>query len=412
MRLAIVLSHPTQYYSPWFRHLAARPELEVKVFYLWSFGVTETVDRSFNASFTWDIPLLDGYDYEFLQNRSRDPGTHHFRGLDNPGAVNALAKWRPDAVLMFGYNYATHLRLMLSLRLARLPFLFRGDSHVLCPSAGWKPKINRLLRSLIFRRFQRFLAVGEANAGYFRASGVPDWKIGLVPHCVDNDRFQVAAVQAEIDAAQWKRELGIPSGSTVVLFAGKFEEKKRPLDLLQAFLAIPKTSGLSPQLSAFSTSQLSGPNSPPASVLFFVGSGELESKLREAAGFALNQTVFFAPFQNQTAMPKVYATGDLLVLPSYGRGETWGLAVNEAMNLARPAIVSSHVGCGPDLLLAGKTGWIFPAGDVDSLRQTLADALGDPAGLRHMGERARIHIANYSYDRASDALLETLKEIG
>ena len=42
LRLAIVLSHPVQYYSPWFRHLAAREELSVKVFYLWDFGVKET----------------------------------------------------------------------------------------------------------------------------------------------------------------------------------------------------------------------------------------------------------------------------------------------------------------------------------------------------------------------------------
>ena len=406
-RLAIVLSHPVQYYSPWFRHLAARPELELKVFYLWDFGVKETTDRTFQTSFVWDIPLLEGYVHEFVPNRSPDLGTHHFKGLDNPGAAEAVAAWKPDAVLLFGYAYKTHLRLIVSWRLAKIPFYFRGDSHELCPASGWKPKVSRWLRGQLFRRFAGFFAVGAANASYFQASGVPEAKIHRVPHCVDNARFQASAAQAEIDATEWKGEMGIPSDSTVVLFAGKFEDKKRPLDLLEAFLSREQgaeSKGLKtlPINHQPSTLNLFSP------VLLFVGSGPLESALREAAAHELGRTVFFAPFQNQSAMPKVYAAGDLLVLPSHGRGETWGLAVNEAMNLGRPAIVSSHVGCGPDLILPGETGWIFPAGDVDALRQALVEALSDPARLKRMGDRARTHIANYSYDRATKALCDVL----
>ncbi len=395
-RLAVVISHPTQYYSPWFRQLATCPELELKVFYLWDFGVTRTQDRSFETSFTWDIPLLEGYEHEFVANVSKEPGTHHFRGLDNPSAVAAVSAWRPDSLLMFGYNYSTHLRLMLSPRLASVAFLFRGDSHELFPSAGFKPRIKRLLRSLIFRRFHRFLAVGQANVGYFRHSGRAQERITIVPHCVDNKRFQMTAPAAEDAAATWKRELGIPENVPVVLFAGKFEEKKRPLDLLRAFLDQEGVQSCESSLPSF--------------VLLFVGSGPLEKALRSAAGEFLGRSIFFASFQNQTEMPKVYATGDVLVLPSHGRGETWGLAVNEAMNLAKPAIVSSHVGCGPDLIIEGETGWIFPAGDVSALQQTLAEALSDRMRLKRMGLQAREYIANYSYERATSALLAVVEE--
>ena len=69
-RLAVVISHPIQYYSPWFRHLADRDELKLKVFYLWDFGIKETTDEKFGTSFSWDIPLLDGYNFEFLKNMS------------------------------------------------------------------------------------------------------------------------------------------------------------------------------------------------------------------------------------------------------------------------------------------------------------------------------------------------------
>jgi hypothetical protein len=36
MRLAVVSTHPIQYYAPLFRLLGKDPEIELKVFYTWS----------------------------------------------------------------------------------------------------------------------------------------------------------------------------------------------------------------------------------------------------------------------------------------------------------------------------------------------------------------------------------------
>ena len=89
-RVAVVISHPTQYYSPWFRALAVEATLSIKVFYLWDFGVAQRHDRQFGRSFQWDVDLLSGYEHEFVPNGARDPGTHHFRGLDNPSLLARL----------------------------------------------------------------------------------------------------------------------------------------------------------------------------------------------------------------------------------------------------------------------------------------------------------------------------------
>ncbi len=394
VRLAIVVSHPIQYYAPWFRHLAAQPELELKVFYLWDFGVQPRFDPNFGQVLQWDIPLLEGYDHAFIPNRSADPGTHHFRGLDNPGLVPALEAWQPDSILLFGYTYLSHLRVVLSRRLKGIPLLLRGDSHDLARSRGWKQAIKRRFRALIFKRFAGFLAVGKANADYYRNSGVPEERIHFVPHCVDNDRFQAAAPQAVLDAKAWRRELGIAEEVLVVLFAGKFETKKRPMDLLVAFTAA--CEGLAA-------------GGAPDPVLLFVGSGEWEERLRAQAGDRVGQTVIFAPFQNQSRMPMVYATGNLFVLPSCSESETWGLAVNEAMNLGRPVIVSTHVGCGPDLVVHGETGWIFKAGDIDGLGDVLMQALSvGREGLVHLGEKAHARVDGYAYSTATHELLATL----
>lgn len=389
-RLAVVLSHPTQYYSPWFRYISAQEDIDLVVYYLWDFGVESRYDRQFEQAFQWDIPLLEGYRSVFVENRSRDPGTHRFAGLDNPELVGLLEAEAPDAILLFGYAYLSHLRVIMSPRLARIPLLLRGDSHDLARPPGLKASVSRLLRRILFRRFSGFLAVGRANTEYFRNSGAAPSRIHFVPHCVDNERFLAAASDASREAADWRVELGIPAAAVVILFAGKFETKKRPLDLLEAFIKMEEGRP--------------GSGAEPA-VLLFVGGGVLEGELRRRAGERTGRSVFFSPFQNQTRMPTVYASGDLLVLPSFGCGETWGLAVNEAMNLALPCIVSTHVGCAADLVRHAENGWVFEAGDLDALAALLRLALDvGHEGRAHIGEQARHHVQGYSYRTATAAL--------
>lgn len=384
LRLAIVATHPIQYFSPWFQRLAARGDLSLRVFYLWDFGVESRHDEGFAQPIVWDIPMLAGYDHEFVPNRARKPGTHRFSGLWNPAIVERIRAFRPDAVVVFGYNYATLLRLLLSPALRTVPFLFRGDSHRLVRREGWREHARRSIISRIFKRFCAFLHVGSANREYFIHHGIPDDKLFLSPHAVDNDRFIAEGDAAAQQARDFRRSLGIAPQQQVILFAGKFEPKKRPLDLLRAF------AGATVRGAA----------------LLFVGAGELEPVLRdEASGRA---DVFFAPFQNQTMMPTVYAAADVFVLPSYGGAETWGLAVNEAMCLGRPAIVSDHVGCARDLVIPERTGLVFHAGDVDGLRKCLERALADPVRLREWGGNGRELIRGFSYDHATRGLMSAL----
>ncbi len=391
-RLAVVLSHPTQYFSPWFQYITAHTDIKLKVFYLWDFGIENRLDRNFGHALKWDIPLLQDYEFEFITNISTDPGTHHFFGLNNPGLVGAMRMWNPDAILMFGYNFLSHIKVLLSWSLRKIPILQRGDSHDLARAPGLKSKINRFLRSILFKRFAAFLSVGKSNADYLRNSAVPDGRIHFVPHCIDNKRFLSAHESAELEASAFREELSIASDARVILFAGKFENKKRPLDLLVAFQQLPKNW-----------------RSP---VLLFVGAGQLEAELKKLAGLDIGKTIFFSPFQNQTQMPKVYALSTVLVLPSFGDGETWGLAINEVMNLGRPAIVSSHVGCGPDLIENEVTGWIFPAGNIDELATILQRVVEmSSAELGKMGDAALKRVQCYSYQHASKALVEILDSV-
>ncbi len=382
LRLAIVLSHPTQYYSPWFRWLQDNASLELRVFYLWQFGVEPTRDPEFQTTFRWDIDLLEGYPHEFVRNVARDPGTHHFRGLQNPGLTRRLAAFRPDAVLLFGYAYASHLRLIAWARLRGIPLIFRGDSHFLGrPTPPWRTRLA--LRSL-YAQFAALTYVGRANRDYFSALGVPAHKLFFAPHAVDHTRFDPAQPGTRAAAAELRLRLGLAPDTRVVLFAGKLLPAKQPRELLDAFLALP----------------------PDKHALVFVGEGPEKAALLQRAAAAPGR-VLFLPFANQTEMPARYLLADVFALPSRGLYETWGLAVNEAMHLGRPALVSDRVGCQQDLVTDGETGWVFRADDAAQLRERLAAAL--QADLAPLRERVAQRIYGYTYAQATAGLLKAIR---
>lgn len=385
-RLAIVLSHPVQYYSPWFRWMSAHAGFRLRVFYLWDAGVNPARDPQFGKTFSWDVDLLSGYEYEFIPNTARQPGSDHFSGLVNPGLPGRLEAWRPDAVLVFGYKYATHLGLILWARLQNIPLVFRGDSHLLGHAPlSWK---KRLSLSLLYRQFSAFACVGAANRDYFRAFAVPARKLFAVPHCVDAGYFTASTVVYQ-ETDRLRAKLGL-AGKRVVLFAGKLIPDKQPAELLTAFLAI----------------------SPTNTALVFVGDGLERSHLEHLAATRSDLPIHFLPFANQSEMPSRYLLADLFVLPSRGLYETWGLAINEAMHLGIPCVVSDRVGCQRDLVTDGETGWVFNSEHPDALTNTLRRALTDLAHHK-AAFRARIatRIANYTYETATLGLERTLNAL-
>jgi hypothetical protein len=94
-KLAIVSTHPIQYHAQWFSALAARPELDLSVFYCYSASPADQAQAGFGVEFDWDIPLFEGYRYTFL-NGARKPG--NFFAPDPLGIGGMLAREDVDVV--------------------------------------------------------------------------------------------------------------------------------------------------------------------------------------------------------------------------------------------------------------------------------------------------------------------------
>jgi glycosyltransferase involved in cell wall biosynthesis len=61
-----------------------------------------------------------------------------------------------------------------------------------------------------------------------------------------------------------------------------------------------------------------------------------------------------------------------------------------------PAVVSDRVGCHPDLVIPGKTGFVYRCGDVLALIDSLEEVAARPGLATRLGDRARRHVAAYS----------------
>ena len=151
-KIAIITSHPIQYNAPLFRAISQSEELNCKVFYTWSQSQKPVFDPGFGIERSWDLPLLEGYDFQFVENISKSPGTHHFKGIENPGLINEINKYRPDAILIFGWSFHSHLACIRHFK-GKVPILFRGDSTLLDEKPGYKKMIRRIFLTWVYRAY-------------------------------------------------------------------------------------------------------------------------------------------------------------------------------------------------------------------------------------------------------------------
>jgi len=388
-KLAIVSSHPIQYNAPLFRQLSGGQEVGVRVFYTWEQSQAgRKFDPDFGKDIEWDIPLLEGYEYQFVKNISTDPGTHHFKGLVNPTLNQEIVAWGPDAVLVFGWSFDSHLKCLRYFH-GRAPVFFRGDSTLLDEQAGIKRQLRRWFLKWVYRHVDVALYVGEHNKEYFLKHGLRERQLVKAPHAVDNERFAGGKTNEDyaVRAAQWRREMGVGENELVVLFAGKMEPKKDPLFLLELAARVPD----------------------PRLRIILVGNGVLEGELKQAA--AGDARILFLDFQNQGMMPVVYRLAEIFILPSRGPGETWGLAVNEAMACGRAVGMSSKAGGAIDLVEEGVNGIIFKPGDVEKCGVWIDTLLEDRRKLVEMQQRSGERIGQFSYEHIVDAIRQLMTTV-
>jgi glycosyltransferase involved in cell wall biosynthesis len=140
----------------------------------------------------------------------------------------------------------------------------------------------------------------------------------------------------------------------------------------------------------------------------FVGGGELQGQL-DAIAAANPDRIRVLPFQNQSRMPAAYRLGDVFALPS-ANGESWGLAVNEALACGRPVVVSDRVGCAVDVV-DQSCGRIFSWRDRGALGRILEEVTRDPVALSAMREPAALRGTRFDVPASEAGILEAAEAV-
>jgi glycosyltransferase involved in cell wall biosynthesis len=388
MKLGILSTHPIQYYSPLYRELAARREVDLTVYYAYR-PTPEEQGVDFGVRFEWDVPLLDGYRSVFLQNVSGQPSASTYRGCDTPEIAGIIESGQFDAFLVHGWHVKSYWQAMRACWQSRTPLMVRGDSTLLMrrnPVIGWAKWMSR--RRFV-PRFDAYLIVGQRAREYYLAHGARADRMYASPHHVDNERFLTTANEFRAQRDALRRRWNVSKDGVVFLFVGKLVARKRPLDFVRAVAAIrdvaPRAQGL------------------------IVGDGELRAQVEQTIG-ELHAPITVVGFLNQTEIVAAYAASDVLVLPSEGT-ETWGLVVNEAMACGLTAIVSDEVGCGPDLVTPDETGSVYPCGDVAALVVSMTELANDAHSVARLKVGATERIKAYSVNAAADGVVKAIEKL-
>lgn len=387
-RVLIVSAHPVQYLTPLLRLMEQHPALDILVAYCAMYGVERTLDAGFGVEVSWDIPLLDGYPWIHVPNRSGNPHSGGFLRLVNPDLFYLICRRRFDAIIIFtGYTVASFWIALAAAKYSGTALLFGTDAHTIEPRdrKWWKKQLKTIAWPWLFRLADSVIVPSSGGISLMKALGIPDERLFLTPFVVDNDWWLKQS--SVVDRGEVRHSWNIRPDDPVLLFCAKLQPWKRPQDVLQAF------------------SQANIPHS----WLLYAGDGPMRTELEQMAQqMNIAERVRFLGFVNQSQLPAVYTAADILVFSS--EYEPFGVVVNEMMLCGNPVIVSDQVGARFDLVQQGETGFIYPCKDVQALTHVLVDILPDRARLKHMGVVARKHIQTWSPAANVEALLQAVKQ--
>lgn len=386
-RLLIVGSHIVQYSSPIFQKMAQDPRLEILVAYCSMQGAEARLDPEFGVEVAWDTPLLEGYPWVHVPNRSPSPGLGRFFGLFNPGLWKLIRDGEFDAIFVSGYFYASAWLVILAAKWRGVGLIFSTDAYSLRSlkiRSPWRLWLKKFLVREIFGMGRAVLGSSSGSVDYLKSLGLQQKRIVLAPYTVNNEWWTARA--AEIDRQVVRARWDIPLRSHVVLFCAKLQPWKRPLDVLEAFAKANIRDGY----------------------LVYAGDGPLRKALEtRAVELGVMERLRMLGFVNQTQLPSVYASSDLLVLPS--EYDAFGLVVNEAMLCGCPVAVTEYVGAKFDLVRVGENGFVFPCGNVDALARVLNDYFSDTDSYTRMGDAARRRMETWSPREYVDGLVKAVE---
>lgn len=242
--------------------------------------------------------------------------------------------------------------------------------HGTSREGGFRYRMTKALETYVFRRADAVTTICTGLKQDIADRGIPADKITVIPNAVDVERF---SVNPPVDADLAKK-LGI-EGNIVLGFIGSFYAYEGLSELIRALKSIAVTV--------------------PDVRLLLVGGGPEEERLKAlVTKLNLGKLVRFVGRVPHEQVSKYYSLVDILVYPRLRMRLTelvTPLKPLEAM-AQRKLVLASDVGGHKELIIDGKTGVLFDAGDSESLSAAALKLLQRPEIWNGLKSQARKYV--------------------
>ena len=318
MKVFLLTDSPSPYQVELFNEIASQGDCQLRVGYL----------RSRDPLRQWTSPRL----------------LHEAINLDSGGGGMRQAREaaRESDLVIFNYYFHRHATELIGERAADGgPWCFWGERPGFRQPA-WAALGGRLLRRWKLARLHDssvpIWGIGKFAIDEYRREFGPQRPYFNLPYFSDLKRF-------EIDTRNGSNE-------RVFLFSGSLIARKG-IDLVaRAFVQLA---------SEFNDVRLR-----------IAGDGELRQALAQLLQ-PVSDRVEFTGFKNWDELPELYASVDVLCVPS--RYDGWGLVVPEGLASGLPVIATDRMGAALEFVRTGVNGWLVPASDEIEILRAMREAM-------------------------------------
>jgi glycosyltransferase involved in cell wall biosynthesis len=231
------------------------------------------------------------------------------------------------------------------------------------------------------------ICVSEKIKNSFVAQGINHSKCIVIHNGIDT------SITPTISPDIIKQELGIKEDEFLIGTVGSLVKRKRFNDLIKAV--------------AFLKGQGSGVKDQKIKCIIIGEGPEKKSLEREIYRNRLDNTVLLTGFKSD-AISYINAM-DVFVLPSEREG--FPRVILEAMLMGKP-VIASRIAGPAELVIKGKTGFLFQTGNIEELAECISSLLSSPNLRREMGEAGKKRvIENFSIEKYVNQVSSVIKEV-
>lgn len=370
-KVALIISHPIQHFTPKYESWATAPNVEFKVFFASALGYKKYYDPNFKTEVSWGNIRLENFNHIFLNGEEAIPSD---ASLDAPSLNSELEKFKPDVIVSYGYFQALQRRAYRWANANKVPLAYISDSEFRQRRPWYKELAKFFFLFNYFRKISYFLTVGNANEYYYNLHGVGDEKVVRMHFPIDLTCYQEAFGKKDELREAVRSKRNIAEDELVISVVGKLVSWKNQDHLIDA-LALLEQRGVK-------------------ATAIFLGSGEMMEAWQKKAQILKSNRAIFAGFIGVDELPAYYAATDIYVHPA--SVEPHSIAVSEAIYMGCPIIISDRCGSygESDDVQPGKNGWVYKFGQIDELSDRIQELARNPEQRRQFG--------NYSHKISSE----------